>query len=88
MRNVEDAVWEFVAECWLDRRNNHVPTFIAQHEIKLFDDVCYVPVEFLTVPSETEVLGIRLPPVDDERIPTVAAAGCGPSSTTAFLCRA
>lgn len=72
MRNVEDAVWEFVAECWLDRRNNHVPMFIAQHEIKPFDDVCYVPVEFLTVPSETEVFGIRLLPVDDERIPTVA----------------
>jgi hypothetical protein len=33
------------------------------------DLVCYIPVENLKVTAETEMLGIRLLPVNDPRIP-------------------
>jgi len=33
------------------------------------DLVCYIPVEFLSVRTETNVVGIRLIPIDDPRIP-------------------
>jgi hypothetical protein len=69
LRSVDDDVWYFVGECWVDRGTDHVPAFIERHAREPMDLVCYSPVEFLSVSSETEALGVHLLPLDDPRIP-------------------
>jgi hypothetical protein len=67
---VDDALWAFVRSCIATRGADQVAAFVTQHARDLFALVCYLPVEFLTVSVETPVLGIRLLPMDDSRIPT------------------
>jgi hypothetical protein len=64
----DDDIWHFVAECSLDKKD-HVNAFIKTHQKEPIDTICYIPVEFLTVNTEIEALGIRLLPVADTRIP-------------------
>ena len=68
-REVEDAVRHFVGECYSDRATDRVREFVAQHAKEPMNLVCYVPVAFLKVDAESDVLGIRLLPVDDSRLP-------------------
>jgi hypothetical protein len=68
-REVEDAIRRFVGECYSDKGTDHVRGFVAQHAREPMDLVCYLPVAHLTVDVETEVLGMRLLPVDDPRLP-------------------
>jgi hypothetical protein len=70
MSKPDDDVWQFVGECWTDRKTDHVPGFIEQHGREPMDRVCFVPVEHLSVTSATDVLGIRLLPIDDPGVPT------------------
>jgi len=66
--HADDDVWHFVAEAALDTRD-HVPAFVESHQREPINAACYIPVEFLTVNKENEVLGILLLPVNDTRIP-------------------
>jgi hypothetical protein len=66
--DAEDWVWSFVSECAL-HEGDHVPAFIERHQKESIDAVCYMPVEYLSVKSEVEALGIRLLPADDPRVP-------------------
>jgi hypothetical protein len=68
-REVDDTLRHFVGQCYSDRATDHVPTFVAQHAKEPMNLVCYVPVAFLKVDAETEVLGMHLLPVDDSRLP-------------------
>jgi hypothetical protein len=67
--NADDAVWRFVAECWADRSTDHVPAFVARHAAEVMHVTCYLPVEFLTVKSETQFPGLVLLPLSDPRVP-------------------
>jgi hypothetical protein len=69
-REVEDAVRHFVGDCYSDRATDHVREFVVQHAKEPVNLVCYVPVAFLKVAGETEVLGLHLLPVDDPRLPS------------------
>jgi hypothetical protein len=68
-----DTIWYFTCRCWLDKTTDHVPAFIQSHGREVARSVCYIPVEFLSVAHEMELLGIRLLPVDDPRIPALGA---------------
>src|ERR1039458_8563181 len=70
MSKPDDDVWRFVGECWTDGKTDHVPGFIKEHSQEPMDRVCFVPVENLSVTSATDVLGIRLLPIDDPGVPT------------------
>lgn len=65
----KEAVWYFAAESVLKRARNHVPDFLERHGRDPIAMVCYLPVEFLQVTQEVEVLGIRFLAVADERVP-------------------
>lgn len=69
LRKPDDEIWRFVAKCWVDKETNHVPDFIKEHNRKPFDLVCFIPVEHLSVPKATEVLDIRLLPIDNAEVP-------------------
>lgn len=69
VHDVGDVVWDFLCKCWVDKATDHVPAFLQSHACEVADHVCYIPVEFLSVTEEIEVLGIRLLRVDDARIP-------------------
>ncbi|HEX5406597.1 MAG TPA: hypothetical protein VFX16_30360 [Pseudonocardiaceae bacterium] len=69
LRDPEARVWRFAAAAWLEPTTDHLRSFVAEHEQTPLNSVCYLPVEFLKVNAELEVLGIRLLPVDDLRIP-------------------
>src|SRR6266536_441896 len=68
--HADDEVWRFVAECWADRLTDHVPAFVARHAAEVTRAACYLPVEFLTVKSETQLPGLTLLPVGDPRVPS------------------
>ena len=81
--NAEDAAWEFVGDCWRDNEADHVPAFLEQQTRDPVDRTCYMPVEHLTVSSEIAILGLRLLPRDDPRVPNLGprfnaapAVGC------------
>ena len=59
-----------MAQCWANRSVDHVPAFVAQHAAEVKHLVCYLPVEFLTVRSETQLPGLMLVPVTDSRVPS------------------
>ncbi len=67
--HADDEVWRFVAECWADRSADYVPVFVERHAADVRHATCYLPVEFLTVSSETQFAGILLLPVTDSRVP-------------------
>jgi hypothetical protein len=67
--DVDNAVWRFVAECWADRSTDHVPVFLTRIAGEIEHAVCYIPIEFLTVKSETQLPGLALLPVNDPQIP-------------------
>jgi hypothetical protein len=68
-RKVDDIVWHFAADCYVDKGQDRVRSFVDQHGREPMDLVCYIPVENLKVAAETEMLGIRLLPVNDPRVP-------------------
>jgi hypothetical protein len=68
-RNADDALRHFVGASYVDRSADHVRTFLEQHAKEPMSLVCYVPVLFLKVRAETEVLGLPLLAVDDPRVP-------------------
>jgi hypothetical protein len=68
-KEADDALWEFVCKAFLDRRTNHVPSFVETHAREPLDLVCYVPVLTLGIEAETTVVGLRLLPLDDPRVP-------------------
>jgi hypothetical protein len=65
----KDKVHRFMAESWADRSTDHVPLFVASHGREVRHATCYIPVEFLSVTSATELRGVRLLPVEDPKIP-------------------
>jgi hypothetical protein len=65
----DDAVWRFVEECWALRPTDHVPLFVERHAHEVTRATCYLPVEFLTVTTETQLPGVLLMPVTDPRVP-------------------
>lgn len=67
--DADDEIWHFTARCWLDRETDHVPTFIERHRQEPMDLVCYLTIEYLSVETETEIFGVRLLPLSDQRIP-------------------
>jgi len=68
--HADDDVWRFVAECWVDRSTDHVPVFVERHAAEVRQAAtCYLPVEFLTVNSETQFPGLILLPATDPRVP-------------------
>jgi hypothetical protein len=69
LRDVDKVINDLVVECWVDQRGDHVETFIERHSRDPMHLTCFMPVENLSVKSETEVFGTRLLPLDDERIP-------------------
>jgi hypothetical protein len=69
LRDVDNAVWHFVGECWADRGTDHVAAFIERHGRQPMARLCYFPIEFLSVVSEMEVFGIHLLPVNDPKVP-------------------
>ncbi len=69
IRDPWDVVWDFVCRCWLDKTTDHVPAFVQRHGREVVGSICYIPIEFLTVAREVEVLGMQLLPVDDSRVP-------------------
>ena len=71
LRKPDDDVWQFVGECWADRATDHIPNFILQHSREPLDRVCFMPVEYLSVETATEVLGVRLLPTDNLEVPQV-----------------
>ena len=73
-RAAEDAIRLFVGECYSGMATDHVREFVAQHAKEPMNLVCYVPVAFLKVDAESDVLGIRLLPVDDSRLPREISA--------------
>lgn len=73
VRDPAEVVWDFICRCWLDRTTDQVPALVQRHGREVTRRICYIPVEFLSVVGETEVLGIRLLSVDDSRVPASAA---------------
>jgi hypothetical protein len=67
--HADDAVWRFVAECWADRSTDHVPVFLTRNAAEVEHAACYIPIEFLTVESRTQLPGLVLLPVDDPQVP-------------------
>ena len=68
--HTRDAVWRFASGCYLEREVDHVPAFIAEQGRPLLHETCYIPVEYMEVSQEVEVLGLRLLPLDDPRVPS------------------
>lgn len=69
LRKPEEDVRQFVAQCWADRKTNHVTAFITKNQRVPFEATCFMPVEHLSVEVETNVLGIMLLPRNDPRVP-------------------
>jgi len=67
--DVDDVVWRFVAECWADRSTDHVPVFLTRIAGEIEHAACYIPIEFLTVESRTQLASLTLLPANDPQIP-------------------
>lgn len=59
---IDDLVWGFLARSHLERDADHVAAFIKSHGRDPLQEICFIPVEYLAVQTETEILGIRLLP--------------------------
>ena len=68
-----DDVQVFVAHAWADRTNDHVEVFLRQHARPVMDLTCYLTVEYLSVIQASSLSQIRLLPLTDPEIPTVAS---------------
>jgi hypothetical protein len=71
LRRPDDAVWQFVGQCWVDRTTDHVPAFIEKNSLDPLDRICFIPVEHLAVAGAIDVLGLRLLPTNDPHLPKV-----------------
>jgi len=69
LRDAKQIIERFAAECWTYRRGDRVPGFIETHARVPVVRNCYIPVEHLTVDTETDVFGIQLLAVTDVRLP-------------------
>jgi hypothetical protein len=67
-RDAEDALWRFVCAAHLGHRNL-VRDFVDEHAREPISRTCYFPVEFLTVPKETELFGLKLHPAGAIDVP-------------------
>jgi hypothetical protein len=67
--SVADKVWAFAARCAIERQPNFVQQFMTEHARDVESRSCYVAVDYLTVTSEVECVGIRFVPVDALEIP-------------------
>ena len=67
----EEALRELVTRAATDLSRDHVPWFITTHSRTPQDLICYLDVEYLNVPHEVEILGIRLLPPDDPTLPAI-----------------
>ena len=63
----DDAVWRFVEEGWARRPTDHVPWFVERHAHEVTRATCYLPVEFLTVATETKLPCRIHPPWSESR---------------------
>lgn len=68
-REVADALWRFLCQCCADRTRDHVPQFIEEHARDVLDVTCYLPIEHLTVETDTEIAGLRLLPTTSDVVP-------------------
>lgn len=71
LRDPDEAVWRFVAECCLDGDNDHLADFVARHRRDVEDRVCYIPVEHLSVEVPLSLHGITLLPMWHGDVPVV-----------------
>ncbi|WP_116203269.1 hypothetical protein [Amycolatopsis circi] len=62
-------VMQFARECSVDRPHRHVARFVKAHARELITRICFIPIEYLTVGTTMDVLGVWLLPVDDAQIP-------------------
>jgi hypothetical protein len=67
----EEALREFVRRAATDLSEDYVPWFVASHARVPQDLICYLDVEYLNVPHEVEILGIRLLSPDDPTLPAI-----------------
>jgi hypothetical protein len=68
-RQVADALWRFLCQCYADRTRDHVPQFIEEHARDVLDVPCYLPIEHLTVETDTDAAGLRLLPATSDVVP-------------------
>src|SRR5450759_376894 len=64
-----DVAVGFLFECDDYPTRDNAPAFLAAHAKSLETAVCYIPVEYLSVPNETTVYGVRLLPPTDAYVP-------------------
>src|SRR5450756_62607 len=64
-----DVAVGFLFECDDYPTRDNAPAFLAAHAKSLETAVCYIPVEYLSVPNETTVYGVRLLPPTDASVP-------------------
>ena len=69
-KEVDDVVWRFAAQAFTNRKEDHLPAFVEQHQRDPVVTTCYIPVEYLKVQAQTEALGISLLPITHERLPS------------------
>jgi hypothetical protein len=70
-KEVDEAVWRFFCQSFLERSTNHVPAFIATHARSVENYVCYLPVEYLSTTEEFELGDVRFLPPDHPDVPPV-----------------
>jgi hypothetical protein len=68
-KEVDDAVWRFFCEAFIQRSTNHVPGFTAQHQRPVENYVCYLPVEYLSTAQEFELGDVRFLPKYHSNVP-------------------
>ncbi|MDT7708085.1 MAG: hypothetical protein QOG20_3692 [Pseudonocardiales bacterium] len=69
LHDIDAAVWQFTADCWVDRQTDHVPTFIDKNAREPTTEACYIPVEHLGIETATNLFGVRFLPAEDESVP-------------------
>jgi hypothetical protein len=69
-REIRDRVWRFFCVAFYERSKDYVAEFLSTIERTPLDTVCFLPVEYLEVVEEIEVLGVRLLPVSHPDVPT------------------
>ena len=70
---LDDLLWRFIHGCLVDRSRDKVKAFLDEHRHEVQELVCYLPVEYLTVTTEREILGVRLLPLGTEEMPPPGA---------------
>ena len=65
----EEALWDFACKAILVRSVDHVPPFVPEHGREPHRVEYFMPVEFLTVAMQFELLGVTLLPPTDSAVP-------------------